>query len=240
MAQINDVKVRLVKDIKIKNKDLKKGSVVTVQDIIGEDGSWDIERPKGKVVATAIKHWAVQQLATVAGIKVVDNKILALPTLDNRMHTLWEYTVELNVLDENGEPTGETQQATEIGVGTADDNAGSEYMARKRAFDRAILDVLGLYDVYSDIEADALEDGANKPVKLEDLDMKERTALASMINGINQSKTVADIMIVGEGIKKELATAELSENAIKVVRTMWQMKKAKLEKIEQLTDVDPL
>ena len=138
MAQINDVKVRLVKDIKIKNKDLKKGSVVTVQDIIGEDGSWDIER-KGKVVATAIKHWAVQQLATVAGIKVVDNKILALPTLDNRMHTLWEYTVELNVLDENGEPTGETQQATEIGVGTADDNAGSEYMARKRAFDRTLL-----------------------------------------------------------------------------------------------------
>lgn len=239
MEQINDVKVRLVKDIKIKNKDLKKGSVVTVQDIIGEDGSWDIER-KGKVVATAIKHWAVQQLATVAGIKVVDNKILALPTLDNRMHTLWEYTVELNVLDENGEPTGETQQATEIGVGTADDNAGSEYMARKRAFDRAILDVLGLYDVYSDIEADALEDGANKPVKLEDLDMKERTALASMINGINQAKTVADIMVVGEGIKKELATAELSENAIKVVRTMWQMKKAKLEKIERLTDVDPL
>ena len=237
--QINTVKVRLVKDIKIKNKDLKKGSVVTVQDIIGEDGSWDIER-KGKVVATAIKHWAVQQLATVAGIKVVDNKILALPTLDNRMHTLWEYTVELNVLDENGEPTSETQQATEIGVGTADDNAGSEYMARKRAFDRAILDVLGLYDVYSDIEADALEDGASKPIKLEDLDMKERTALAGMINGINQSKTVADIMQVGEGIKKELATAELSENAIKVVRTMWQMKKAKLEKIEQLTDVDPL
>ena len=237
--QINTVKVRLVKDIKIKNKDLKKGSVVTVQDIIGEDGSWDIER-KGKVVATAIKHWAVQQLATVAGIKVVDNKILALPTLDNRMHTLWEYTVELNVLDENGEPTSETQQATEIGVGTADDNAGSEYMARKRAFDRAILDVLGLYDVYSDIEADALEDGASKPIKLEDLDMKERTALAGMINGINQSKTVADIMQVGEGIKNELATAELSENAIKVVRTMWQMKKAKLEKIEQLTDVDPL
>lgn len=237
--QINDVKVRLVKDVKIKNKELKKGAVVTVQDIIGEDGSWDIER-KGKVVATAIKHWAVQQLATVAGIKVVDNKILALPTLDNRMHTLWEYTVELSVLGENGEPTGETQKATEIGVGTADDNAGSEYMARKRAFDRAILDVLGLYDVYSDIEADALEDGANKPVKLEDLDMKERTALASMINGINQAKTVADIMQVGEGIKKELATAELSENAIKVVRTMWQMKKAKLEKIEQLTDVDPL
>ena len=234
MANINDVKVRLVADSTIRGKKFKKDTTLVVKDIIGDEGYWDIEK-KGKTVATAIKHYKVQELAKLAGVNVIREEILSLPTLDNRMHTMWKFEVDMELEGGNRSPV-----VIEIGVGTADDWAGSEYMARKRAFDRAVLDLLGLYDVYSDIEADQFGDQSDRPTKLEDLPVKERNVLAEIIKRINQSKTVAEIDEVGKALKVELPTMDVSEQATGVIRSMWKAKKAKLESIEKLTDEEIL
>lgn len=132
----------------------REGNTVSMKDKFSSSDFWTI---KGR---TIMKHMAIERLAYDAGVEVTSVKMLVAPSDDNMQqhgicikvkHTQTGRTA-VNVGEASRLNTGKYVKGKYVEEGRID----CQYrlsMAYKRGYDRAVLDVLGLLEIYSDIES---------------------------------------------------------------------------------------
>lgn len=196
--------------------DKTRGQKVKIGDVAGDDGMWEV-----RTGIFALYSHVVDKIRQLSGIEILHEQWIAKPSLDNSMHSHREVTVRTPIIRDNGDQEGWTDEITEIGIGTAKDQAGSEYMAKKRALDRATLAALKLFHVYSDSEADALGKNTETVARLEDLETKEQQKVAPFIDDMMQVDTVEALKEVVKTWPEKFKQDDVSDEAQAVLRQMF-------------------
>lgn len=224
--QFEDLKFILAVDY----QDQKLGNKVSVLDVINKDkDTWLFSRTSrsgDKFESLIIKHYKVQELRRLAGL-VIDREpqLIVSPSIENGMTAVFMGSMKKR---------GERKKIIEPVVGEATKgNTQIDYivsMAYKRWYDRAVLDALQLYEVYSDIEAEAFNPpDAEVTPKLEDLDEAEVKVITPFVKSITDMKDSEMLKEFGKGLKVQLDTAKVSEKARAVLRSIFDKKKGELD-----------
>lgn len=225
--QFEDLRFKLWLDY----QDKKAGTIASVTDIIDRDkDTWLFSRKNQRTgqsfESLIIKHYKVQELRRIAGL-VIDKEpqLVVSPSIENGMTAVFMGSMKMR---------GERRKIIEPVLGEAcKSNTQIDYivsMAYKRWYDRAVLDALQLYEVYSDIEAEVFE-APEKPKepKLEDLDDTEIKVITPFVKSITEVKDLEMLKEFGKGLKPQLETAKVSEEARAVLRFMFDKRKGELE-----------
>lgn len=205
----------------------KKGELISLAEIVTENDSWVMKRKSkdgSEFEATIIKHYKVQEIKRLAGLVIFKEPTLVVsPTIENGMTAVYEGSMRL--------PKDRKKVDTVIGEANRA-TVKVDYivsMAHKRWYDRAVLDCLELFEVYSDIEASQLED-PDKPqfTDLMDLKPEELEVIKPFMQTINATNDATMLEEYGKGLKEQLTAANASDKAIFVLRNLYQKKLAEL------------
>lgn len=202
------------------------GSEISLAEIMKEGDSWTFERKNNrtgeKFSSTIIKHYKVQEIRRLAGLKIVKEPTLIVsPTIENGMTAAFAGALQLpNKHNKPDLVIGEANKA----------NTQIDYivsMAYKRWYDRAVLDCMEMYEAYSEIEAEAFDQdsvGENDAPELTDLEDTEIKVISPFVQSMNSMKDVTMLVEYAKGLKPQLEAAKVSEKARKVLQGLYQRK----------------
>lgn len=214
-------------------KTFRRGQEVKLSDLLGADALWSQDPDEKGTQVHVIKHWALKTIADLSGIKVVngkdgDGEWVQLGTIDNAMTFIKKYVME----DLDGKRFWAIGEANPQ---NAKANVGLSYMADKRAYDRCVIEALGLSGrVYSEDENEVMKKTLEK--ELEKLSPEERKALNGFIEKLEKTKTKDDLYDVGEEIKLFIQEQPISEELKTALRNVYA---GKLEQVENKTTNSP-
>lgn len=210
---------------------LEEGEVATFIDKDGrrnillaflkEDEVWEKEVKRTGKTKKIITYEGIRRLAREAGIYYFHKKKLYDPSIDN--FQLRAFDVTIFCKKKEGVDCQHGFHMTTM-VGSADDkntaNIGGNHkdtMAEKRGFCRAVIQHLGLVDIYSDAEMDEEEGGVQKK---HDLKPSQFESLGPILNKILNCATKEELHDVGAEVNtmKQDMTPEQVEYLKKVYK----------------------
>lgn len=196
---------------------LADGKFVPLSEILTSKDFW---QTKGKIKRTILTHDCVKKIADMAGVrKEVKYTVLTQPDAYNN----YQYTIMAEVCMENG------RCATEIGESNRN-NLGSKgrsnpaNMAQKRAYDRAVLRLLGITGLLSEEE---LADDEQEET-MENLSPEDSKVIAPIINQLLLAKTDAQLSKFNTDMKKR--AAELNKEQLDYLRKLYKKQVAQIAK----------
>jgi hypothetical protein len=216
---------RTLKDLKTftfrdaNNKELNLG------DFLEKDDFYEKTKGKAKtVVGVFVKHTAIQRLAVTAGIQMQQPTMLVTPNGSNEQQHLFTATF---IGGDNPLPTVEIGEASTRNTSNGVSRNYMGTMGFKRLFDRGVLAHLGFIELYSQEEADDLnEEHINTKIS-----SKELEAIGPYVNGIVNAATVKDL---DEAMSKAIADRkagkiEISNPQRSYLRNIYQTNRFNLE-----------
>lgn len=194
------------------DKDKKK---VGLADLLSSTDWW--EHKKGKSKVTILTHKGMQKIADRAGIsKKVDYQVLISPTAMNNYQLSINATVYRG--DEVANELGEVNRASLTGKG----KRNPTNMAQKRAYDRAVMRLLGISGVLSEDElVDETDDN-----QMEHLSIEQQKKIAPIVTKIIKAKTVADLKEVTTIMKA--SKANYQEDELSYLRKSWNKRNGEI------------
>lgn len=211
-------------------KTFNKGDLISLNEILVMDKDvWTFERKNsrtGEVFSSMIiKHYKVQEIKRLAGLCIYhEPQLIVSPSIENGMTATWQGNMRL--------PGDRRKVDTVIGEANKA-NTQIDYvvsMAYKRWYDRAVLDCLELFEMYSDIEAEELKQESNQDdtPQLSTLSPEEVKVITPFVQTINQMKDAGMLTEYGDSLKTLLQEANVSPKAVLVLRGLYQKKLAEL------------
>lgn len=207
----------------------KTGKKVNVADVIQKEDCWFLKKANSWILT----HNAIKIIANIAGISKnydVEESANIVPDYKNELEHIVRVTIHCNAKTKKKDETCVHSDENNLTItGEANrintPNRGRGYlrkMSEKRAFDIAVLEHLGLYSsVFSEEESDKFE---QKKEKEPDIlpGTKDFEVIVPEINLILNSKTLADLKVVGKKIKDEVKENKFSENQVVYLRELYQ------------------
>lgn len=147
------------------------GTKKNIFDIVDASDFYVVSGERGARIPI-LKHTGVQKLARAEKIRQVDIMQLIQPSSDN----MQQHGIAVRIRNARGEDLVKTGEASRLNTGKwgkdkegkavylEKENIDSKYrlaMAEKRAFDRAVLEELQLYDIRSSVESPDFEEPKN-------------------------------------------------------------------------------
>lgn len=169
------------------------GEFVLLADVLNESDWW--ESKSGKKISVILTHSAVEKIAELAGLKVIDYIVKTQPDCYNN----YQYTVQANIVRKDGSMLNpEWGEANRNNLGNKGRNNPAN-MAQKRAFDRTVLKGLNLLGLLSEEEiADENDDN-----KMNNLNPDEAKAIAIVLNRVLTIKTKPQLTEFNQWMSKE-------------------------------------
>ena len=217
------------------NKTFRRGQEVKLSELLGDDALWSQEPDEKGRQVHVIKHWALQTIAELSGLKVVngkdsDGEWVQLGTIDNGMTFIKKYVIE----DLDGKRYWAIGEANPQ---NSDVKVGLSYMADKRAYDRCVIVAMGLSGrVYSEDENEVMRKGVNK--ELEKLSKEDQEALKPFIEKPDAVKDKEALYDVGEEIKLFIQEQPITEGLKEALRSLYASKLAVFERSTQSSKND--
>lgn len=196
------------------------GKMIELHKFLGENDWWV---SKGSKKLTMLTHGAVQKIADCAGVGTdVQYTILTQPDAYNN----YQYTIQARIC--RGEKcVTELGEANRNSLGSRGRNNPAN-MAQKRAYDRAVLRLLGIRNILS--EEELSEEDNDEDKKVDNLSHEERKKIAPMINDITLAKKLEDLKFFS-GKMKKIPAGELNQPQTDYLRKLWQKRYAELSKV---------
>lgn len=193
------------------------GKSVTLHSVLTEKDFWITS---GRVKRTILTHDAVKKLADLAGVlKNYKNTILTQPDAYNN----YQYTWQVEICTTKGDCC--------IGVGEANrSNLGAKgrgnpaNMAEKRAYDRAVLRLLGITGLLSEEE---LPD-EDQTDKMEGLTHEEKKKIAPIVNQLLLAKDNKNLISFGNEMKTKAKT--LNPAQLEYLRKLYKKRVSEVKK----------
>lgn len=196
------------------------GKMIKLIDIIKPKEVWET---KGKTKRTIITHDGVKKIADVAGVSQdVQYTVLTQPDIYNN----YQYTIQARIC-RGKECTSEIGEANRNNLG-AKGRQNPANMAQKRAFDRAVLRLLGITGILSEEELSDEED-YSKENNMDELTHEERRKIAPLINQLLLAKNKNDIATFSMKMKSE--AKKFAEHELAYVRKLYQKRLGELQKV---------
>lgn len=149
---------------------------------VDDRDTWIHEQSGRRIVS----HARIQKLGDEFDLQVGEPKVVISPNTEN--HGMVAITVRVSDRDGSGKETWELHEASDVNT-TSVSRAYRVRMAWKRVVDKAILSHLGLYDIYSDIEAEEFERINNQQVEKESTTTtKKKPEVKATKNGVKKAK----------------------------------------------------
>ena len=201
---------------------LKTGKSAVLQTVLTEKDFW---QTKGRKQMTILTHDAVKKLADLAGVKKeYKNEILTQPDAYNN----YQYTWEVKVCNHKG--------VIATGVGEANrSNLGSRgrknpaNMAEKRAYDRAVLRLLGITGLLS--EEELQDEDQTTDDKMHNLSHEDRKKIAPLINKLMLATEKAHLIIFNRDMRSTLKEKTFSSESLDYLRKLYKKRLADLQKV---------
>jgi len=198
----------------------KTGQLIELTKVIGNGDVWET---KGKIKRAIVSHDGVKKIADKAGVeKNVSYTVLTQPDVYNN----YQYTILAEVC-RGKECVTEIGESNRTNLG-ARGKQNPANMAQKRAYDRAVFRLLGITNLLSEEELSD-ESEYNKLDDMENLNHKERKAIAPVINQILLAKTKADMAKFSSKMKTK--AKNYSEEQLSYIRKLYQKRMGELGKI---------
>lgn len=200
------------------------GKVMSLKDLLIEGDWWTLK--KGKSIATIITHAAVKKIANTAGVsKVIKYDVLTQPEIQNNYMYVIQATVFLkHDPEEAATGIGETNRQN-LGL-RGRNNPGN--MTEKRAYDRAVFNLLELSGLLSE---DELPDSNEEKREMENLTPEQAQLIAPEVNMIlaiqkEDPKAQTLLKAFNADMKKKLAKYEPVQ--LDYLRALYRKKSAEL------------
>lgn len=194
----------------------ENGVCHTLEDVIDSSDWWELKKRGSKTVI--LTHQGIQKIADLAGVsKVVEYRILISPDYTNN----YQLSMEAKVCrgQECVNEIGEVNRSNLTGTG----RNNPTNMAQKRAYDRAVLRLLGIQGMLSEEELTTNEDDK----KMDALTIDQQLKIKDDINAVIAAATLPDLQLVGKQIKSKIATYTADER--QYLLDFWYKKKTVLE-----------
>lgn len=193
------------------------GKPVTLHSVLTSKDFWVTN---GKVKRTILTHDAVKHLADLAGVlKNYKNTILTQPDAYNN----YQYTWQVEVCTKKGECSVGIGEANRSNLG-AKGRGNPANMAEKRAYDRAVLRLLGITGLLSEEELPDEE----TPDKMEGLTHEEKKKIAPIVNQLILAKESKQLIAFGNEMKSKSKT--LNPAQLDYLRKLYKKKVAEITK----------
>lgn len=201
---------------KIKNG---SGKMIKLIDIISPKEVWET---KGKIKRTIITHDGVKKIADCAGVSQdVQYTVLTQPDIYNN----YQYTIQARIC-RGKDCTSEIGEANRGNLGSKGRNSPAN-MAQKRAYDRAVLRLLGITGILSEEEVSDDEDYDKQ--NMDGLTHEERRGIAPLASQLLLAKNKNDLIVFSNRMKKD--SKKFEENQLNYVRKLYQKRVAELKKV---------
>ena len=176
----------------------------------------------GKVKRTILTHNAVKHIADVAGIgKDPEYTVLTQPSAYNN----YQYTMQCKIC-RGKDCVTEIGEANRNNLGIKG-RANPANMAQKRAYDRAVLRLLGINGLLSEEE---LQDNEEEEKPMDELSHDEKKKIAPLINKLLLAKTKDNLADFNKEMKTKANT--LNDVELGYLRKLYKKKVAELTKEE--------
>ncbi len=185
-----------------------------------KEGDW--WTTTGKVKKTILTHGAVQKLADAAG--VTKDPVYTILTQPDAMNN-YQYTIQAKVCTIKGECATEIGEANRNNLGSKG-RGNPANMAQKRAYDRAVLRLLGINGLLSEEE---LQDNEEEESKMDTLSHEERKAIAPLLNKLLLAKTKEHLASFNTEMKAK--SKEFLPVQVDYIRKLYQKKVGEITKV---------
>lgn len=203
-------------DQKIK---MSSGKTVKLIEIISPKEVWET---KGKTKRTIITHDGVKKIADVAGVSQdVQYTILTQPDVYNN----YQYTIQARIC-RGKECTSEIGEANRQNLG-AKGRQNPANMAQKRAFDRAVLRLLGITGILSEEELSDEEEYSES--EMHTLTHEERRQIAPIISQLLLATKKEHMQLFNEKMKKD--SKKYTDDQLSYIRKLYQKRLGELQKV---------
>lgn len=188
-----------------------------------KEGDWWEMKTRG-VKKNILTHDAVRKIADKANLRAVDYKVLTQPD----EHNGYQYTIMCTIEHKTRGRFVEIGESNRKNLGVRG-RRNPANMAQKRAFDRAVLNALGITGLLSEEE---LSDEEQEEV-MDKLTMDEQKAIAPLINQINLAKTKENLYEFNRRMKKDVTSGKLdnlNDTQLDYLRLLYKKKVGELQK----------
>jgi hypothetical protein len=196
----------------------KDNKIVQLQDILTVDDSWELKK-RGHANMTILTHAGIQKIADAAGIsKNVGYEVLIQPNANNNYQLSINATIKRG--DEIVNEIGEVNRSNLTSRG----KQNPTNMAQKRAYDRAVLRMLGIRGMLSEDELTDESDDNN----MDNLTIDQQKKIAPVITKIINAKTTKQLTDIKYEMQK--AKSQYTEEELTQIRKQWKKQFAELTK----------
>ena len=196
----------------------KSRRFITLASVLKDTDFW---QTAGKVKRTILTHDAVKKLADLAGVnKLYKNTILTQPDAYNN----YQYTWQVEITNSKGEHAIGIGEANRNNLGTKGRNNPAN-MAEKRAYDRAVLRLLGITGLLSEEE---LSDEDTENNKMEGLSHEDKKKIAPMVNQLLLAKTKDNFLQFNKLMKFKLK--QFTDIQLDYLRKLYRKRLAEIQK----------
>ena len=194
---------------------LKNGKMTTIKEVLKPEDVW---QTTGRVKRTILSHDAVKKLADAAGVSMdVQYTVLTQPDAMNN----YQYTIQAKVCDSKRKCAVELGEANRSNLGTKG-RGNPANMAQKRAYDRAVLRLLGITGLLSSEE---LSDEETKET-MEGLSHEEKKKISPEVNKLLLATTKEHLIVFGKEMK--IKAKDLNPEQLDYLRKLYKKKLAEL------------
>ena len=194
------------------------GKTIKLIQVLSPDDVWET---KGRVVRTIVTHDGVKKIAERAGIsKDIQYTVLTQPSAMNA----YQYTMQARISRGKEFATG-VGESNRNNLGTKGRNNPGN-MTEKRAYDRAVFNMLGITGLLAEEE---LSDEEVNETNMEGLSHDEKKHIAPAINQLLLAKTEKDLIVFSNKMKVE--AAKLSENEVGYLRKLYRKRVGEIKKM---------
>lgn len=179
----------------------------------------DFWQTNGKVKRTILTHDAVKKIADVAGVsKQVEYTVLTQPDAYNN----YQYTIQAKVC-KKGECVTELGETNRSNLGSRG-RGNPANMAQKRAYDRAVLRLLGITGLLSEEELTDNETEEN----MEGLSHEEKKKIAPIVNQLLLATSKEHFIKFNTQMK--LRVKEFTPNVLDYLRKLYKKRLSEIQK----------
>jgi len=190
------------------------GKVVFLKEVLTKDDWWELKKGRSKV--EILTHSAIQKIADLAGIdRVVAYTILIEPSYTNN----YQLSIEAKIT-RNNECVNEIGEVNRSNLGKRGKNNPTN-MAQKRAFDRAVLRLLGIEGMLSEEELADADD-----TEMDHLTIDQQKKVAPLLSEIILCKSKTELNAFSKKMKTD--KSNYTEDEITYLRKLWKKQLSEL------------
>ena len=173
----------------------KDNKEVSLHSVLSEGDYW---QTNGRVKRTILTHDAVKKLADMAGVRMdPEYTVLTQPDAMNN----YQYTIQVKICNHKNVCVTEIGEANRSNLGTKG-RGNPANMAQKRAYDRAVLRLLGITGLLS---AEELSDEETQET-MDGLSHEDKKSIAPMVNKLILATTNENLILFGREMKSKASS----------------------------------